>query len=554
MKTEKVIVIGGVAAGTKAAAKARRENPDLDIVILTRDRHVSYAGCGLPYYIGDVIKEEKELLVKRPKDFMVDFGIEVYTEMEAIKILPEEKKVLAKDLTSGENKEFAYDKLVLATGASPFIPPVEGAKLGNIITVRTVTGATAVKKLLRERDIRDAVVVGGGMIGLEVAENLHLRGIKTTVVELAPHILPTHDADVALNVQKHLVEKGVAVHAGVAVKSFEDNGRGEVGAVVTGAGTLKADLIVLSVGVRPNVELARECGIALGAAGAVAVNDKMETNLADIYAVGDCAENVNLITGRPVWYPMGSTANKTGRVAGINLAGTSAGDTMQGVLGTSVLKLFDFNIAKTGLSERDAKTLGYNIETVLVPAADRAHYYPGGHLIITKLIVDREKRTVLGGHVFGEGVVDKPIDILVTAITLGATVDQLAKLDLAYAPPFSTAISSTALAANVMMNKLAGRFEGINPLELKEKMDAGAVLVDVRTKEEYFVRTIPGSVNIPLRHLVERADELDREKEIIIFCKVGLRSYLALLKLKRLGFEKVSVLEGGITAYPLETE
>jgi NADPH-dependent 2,4-dienoyl-CoA reductase/sulfur reductase-like enzyme/rhodanese-related sulfurtransferase len=554
MKTEKVIVIGGVAAGTKAAAKARRENPDLDIVILTRDRHVSYAGCGLPYYIGDVIKEEKELLVKRPKDFMVDFGIEVYTEMEAIKILPEEKKVLAKDLASGENKEFAYDKLVLATGASPFIPPVEGAKLGNIITVRTVTGATAVKKLLRERDIRDAVVVGGGMIGLEVAENLHLRGIKTTVVELAPHILPTHDADVALNVQKHLVEKGVAVHAGVAVKSFEDNGRGEVGAVVTGAGTLKADLIVLSVGVRPNVELARECGIALGAAGAVAVNDKMETNLADIYAVGDCAENVNLITGRPVWYPMGSTANKTGRVAGINLAGTSAGDTMQGVLGTSVLKLFDFNIAKTGLSERDAKTLGYNIETVLVPAADRAHYYPGGHLIITKLIVDREKRTVLGGHVFGEGVVDKPIDILVTAITLGATVDQLAKLDLAYAPPFSTAISSTALAANVMMNKLAGRFEGINPLELKEKMDAGAVLVDVRTKEEYFVRTIPGSVNIPLRHLVERSDELDREKEIIIFCKVGLRSYLALLKLKRLGFEKASVLEGGITAYPLETE
>lgn len=554
MKTEKVVVIGGVAAGTKAAAKAMRENPDLDIVILTRDRHVSYAGCGLPYYIGDVIKEEKELLVKRPKDFMADFGIEVFTEMEAIKILPEEKTVLAKDLTSGENKKFAFDKLVLATGASPFIPPAEGAKLGNIITVRTVTGATAVKKLLSERDIRDAVVVGGGMIGLEVAENLHLRGIKTTVVELAPHILPTHDADVALNVQKYLVEKGVTVHAGVAVKSFEDNGRGEVAAVITEAGTLKADLVVLSVGVRPNVELARECGIALGAAGAVAVNEKMETNLVDIYAVGDCAENVNLITGRPVWYPMGSTANKTGRVAGINLAGTRTKDTMQGVLGTSVLKLFDLNIAKTGLSARDAKTLGYNIETVLVPAADRAHYYPGGHIVVTKLIVDREKRTVLGGQIFGEGVVDKPIDILVTAITLGATVDQLAKLDLAYAPPFSTAISSTAVAANVMMNKLAGRFEGINPLELKDKMDAGAVLVDVRTKEEFFVRTIPGSVNIPLRHLVEREDELDREKEIIIFCKVGLRSYLALLKLKRLGFEKVSVLEGGITAYPLETE
>lgn len=554
MSSEKVVIIGGVAAGTKAAAKAARENQDLEITVLTRDRHVSYAGCGLPYYIGDVIREEKELLVKRPKDFRADFGIEVITGMEAIKILPEDKTVLAKDLNTGESRKFAYDKLVLATGASPFIPPVEGAKLGNIITVRTVQEATDIKKLLSERDIKDAVVVGGGMNGLEIAENLSQRGIVTSVVELAPHILPAHDADIALNVQKYLAEKGVRVLAGTAVKSFVDDGHGDVGAVVAGEELLKADLVVLSVGVRPNVDLARDCGILLGATGAIAVNEKMETNLNSIYAVGDCAENINLITGRHVWYPMGSTANKAGRIAGVNLAGTGAEDTMKGVLGTSVLKLFDLNIAKTGLSERDARSLGYNVETVIVPAPDRAHYYPGNRSIVTKLIVDRDSHKVLGGQIFGEGVVDKPIDILVTAISFGATVDQLAKLDLAYAPPFSTALSTTAVAANVMMNKLDGKFTGVGPLELEEKMDAGAVLVDVTTDKEYMVRNIPGSVNIPLRRLLERSNELDRENEIILYCKVGLRAYLALLKLKRMGFKKVSILEGGLAAYPFETE
>lgn len=554
MSSNKILIIGGVAAGTKAAAKAARENQDLDIVVLTRDRHVSYAGCGLPYYIGDVIKEEKELLVKRPKDFRADFNIEVITDIEATKIIPEENTVLAKDLNTGEIRKYEYDKLVLATGASPFIPPVAGAKLGNIITVRTVQEATAVKKLLSERNFKDAVVVGGGMNGLEIAENLYQRGIRTTVVELAPHILPAHDADVALYAQKYLADKGIRVLAGTAVKSFEDNGQGDVGAVSTGAGLLKADLVILSVGVRPNVDLARECGILLGPTGAIAVNEKMETNLNGIYAVGDCAESVNLITGRTVWYPMGSTANKAGRIAGINLAGTGAEDAMKGVLGTSVLKLFELNVAKTGLSERDARSLGYKVETVLVPAPDRAHYYPGSREIVTKLIVDRDSRAVLGGQIFGEGVVDKPIDILVTAISFGATVDQLAKLDLAYAPPFSTALGTTIVAANVMMNKLAGKFNGVGPIELKEKMEAGAVLVDVRIDKEYFVRNIPGSINIPLRRLVERVDELDKEKEIILNCKVGLRSYLALLKLKGMGFEKVSMLEGGLTAYPFETE
>lgn len=554
MSSRNVLIIGGVAAGTKAAAKAKRENPQLNITVLTRDSHVSYAGCGLPYYIGDVIKEEKELLVRRPKDFQIDYDIEVRTGMEALKIKPAEKTVAAKDLATGETKEFTYDKLVIATGASPFIPSVEGRELGNIVTVRTVTEASAIKKFLNEKDVKNAVVIGGGMIGLEVAENLSQRGVKTTVVEMAPHVLPPYDPDVALYVQKYLKEKGIEILTGTGVTGFTGNDGGEVGTVFTTAGPLKADLAVLAAGVRPNVELARDSGIQLGPTGAIAVNKKMETSVKDIYAVGDCAENINLITGRPVWYPMGSTANKTGRVAGINLSGTPAKDSLEGVLGTSILKLFELNVAKTGLSEREAKASGYHVETVLVPAQDRAHYYPGNRLIVTKLIVDRHSRVVLGGQIFGKGVVDKPIDILVTAISFGSTVDQLAKLDLAYAPPFSTAMSSTIVAANVMRNKLAGKFTGVSPLNLKEKLEAGAVLVDVRTKKEYSARHIPGSINMPLRQLVSQAGELDRDKEIVINCKVGLRSYLALLKLKGLGFERVGILEGGLTAYPFETE
>jgi NADPH-dependent 2,4-dienoyl-CoA reductase/sulfur reductase-like enzyme/rhodanese-related sulfurtransferase len=417
-----------------------------------------------------------------------------------------------------------------------------------------VVDAFSIKKKLQGSSLREAVVIGGGMIGLEAAENLTQAGIKTTVVELAPHVLPPYDHEVALHAEKHLREHGVEVLTGTAVQEFRDNGKGELGAVVTNAGVIKADLAILAVGVRPNVELARQCGITLGPTGAIAVNQKMETNIKDIYAAGDCAENTNLITGKPVWIPMGSTANKTGRVAANNLAVSGAVDTQAGVLGTSIVKLFELSLAKTGLSEREARAAGYDIETVQVTAPDRAHFFPGSRQIVTKLIVDRQNHHILGGQVYGEGTVDKPIDILVTAITFGATVEQLAKLDLAYAPPFSTAMSSTIVAANVMINKLHGKFKGVNVFELKEKMDAGAILVDVRVEEEFFVRSIPGSINIPLSELLDRIDELDRSREIILNCKVGLRSYNALLKLKRLGFENLSILEGGISAYPLETE
>jgi rhodanese-related sulfurtransferase len=279
----------------------------------------------------------------------------------------------------------------------------------------------------------------------------------------------------------------------------------------------------------------------------------METNIHDIYAVGDCAENINLVTGKPAWFPMGSTANKMGRVAALNLYPKGEKESLEGVLGTTVVKLFDINVAKTGLSERDAKSAGYNIITVIVPAHDRAHYYPGAKNIVTKLVVDKATHRLLGAQIIGEGVVDKPIDIAATVITLKGTVEDMAKLDLAYAPPFSSAMSSTIVAANVARNKLLGKLEGISPLELKDRLsDLDLQIIDVREEAEYLVGTIPGARNIPLKEIRQRAGEIDKQRETVVVCKIGLRAYLAYLTLKHLGVQKLKILDGGVTAWPFD--
>jgi rhodanese-related sulfurtransferase len=352
-----------------------------------------------------------------------------------------------------------------------------------------------------------------------------------------------------------MVSKGVNILTGEKVTGFEGKD-GSVTTVKTSAGDIEADMVIMSIGVRPNTGIAVEAGIEMGVTRAIKVNKYMETNIKDIYAAGDCAENTNLITGKPAWYPMGSTANKTGRIAGHNAALVNQEDalkeSLEGVLGTTIVRLFDVNAAKTGLSERDAIKEGYETETILVPSNDRAHYFPGYKQIITKLIVDRNTYKVLGAQVIGEGVADKPIDTIATAITLGAKVSDLAKLDLAYAPPFSMAMSSTILSANVMMNKLKGRVETVKAQGLPEKLKDGSVnVLDVREEVEFFISSIPGSTNIPMNELEARIDEVDRSKEtVILVCKVGSRAFLSYLKLKELGFENLRVLEGGTCAYP----
>lgn len=555
MSKERLVVIGAVAAGTKAASKAKRDNPDLDVKVFTRERYISYAGCGLPYYVGGIIREKQELLVRTPVEFKEEQGIDILTEHEVKKINTSEKKVIIEDLRSGEVAEYTYDKLIIATGASPIVPPLENISLGNIFTLRSVSDAFAVRELVDSGEVKKAVIVGGGFIGLEAAENLKHRGLEVTIVELVPHILPPFDEEIALYAQKHMIDKGVNILTGQKVTGFEGK-NGKVTKVKTSAVDIEADMVILSIGVKPNTAIAAEAGIELGAANTVKVNRFMETNVKGVYAAGDCAENKNLITGKPAWYPMGSTANKTGRIAGHNAALMNQEDcfkeSLEGVLGTTIVRLFEVNAAKTGLSERDAVKEGYEVETVLVPANDRAHYFPGYKEIITKLVVDKNTHKLLGAQIVGEGVVDKPIDTIATAITLGATVEDLAKLDLAYAPPFSTAMSSNIVAANVMLNKLGDRMSSIKAPELMSRLEAGDInVLDVREEAEFFIAAIPGAANIPMNELKARLEEVDRSKEtLILVCKVGKRAYLSYLQLKEMGFTNLKILEGGITAYP----
>ncbi|MDK2918665.1 MAG: hypothetical protein PWQ37_1398 [Candidatus Petromonas sp.] len=551
MMNQKVLVIGAVAAGTKTAAKLKRENPNFDITVITKDEYISYAGCGLPYYIGGVIEEKKELVVKTPEDFKLITGIDVLINHEAIDIDKENKKVKVKVLATGEVKDFHYDKLVIATGASPFVPPIEGIDLERVFTLRRVEDALAIREAVESGEIKKAVVVGGGFIGLETAENLFDRNIEVSIVELAPHILPGFDEEIALYAQNYMTEKGVNILTSEKVVSIK--GKGKVEKVVTDKREIEADLVIMSVGVKPNVGLAKKLGIEIGTTRAIKVNQHMETNIPDVYAVGDCAETTNLITGKPAWYPMGSTANKMGRVAGINMNDPEEKDSLKGVLGTTVVKLFGLNAAKTGLSERDAKKEGYDVVSVIVPGNDKAHYYPGYRMIITKLIADKNTHKVLGAQVIGEGVVDKPIDIIATAITLGAKVEDLEKLDLAYAPPFSMAMATTIVAANVLLNKLKGKIETISPVQLKDKLDE-VVVLDVRDEASNMICSIPGCINIYSEELSMKAEELDKNKETVLVCKIGKNAYLSYLQLKEMGFKNVKVLEGGMAAYPYKTE
>lgn len=543
-----VIVLGGVAAGTKAAAKAKRENPSLKVAIITSGADISYAGCGLPYYIGGLIHERRELIVKKPADLKAEFDIDVFVHHTATKIDPAAQTI---DVITPEQDlplTFHYGKLVITTGASPITPPLPGRDLANIFTVRTVNDAVRIRELVDSKAVKNAVVIGGGFIGLEVAENLKHRQLNVAVIEGYDHVLPHFDTDIALHIENYLREQGIDIYTREKVTGFE--GAGALSAVATGSRVLPADLAILSVGVRPNVAFAKSAGIKLGPTGAIAVNSRQETNLPNIYAAGDCAENTQAITGKPVWVPLGSTANKTGRIAANNLTGHD--DVAAGVLSSTIVRLFDFTAGKTGLGEQEARAAGYDVETVLVPANDKAHYFPGYRTILTKLIADRGSRKVLGVQIWGDGVVDKPIDIMATAISFGATVDDVARLDLAYAPPFSMAMASSIVTANVMRNKLDGKFNGIGPLALAQIAEnTDLTILDIRTEPEFIIGTLPGAINIPVAELPARIAEVPKDKKLVVICKVGKRAYLTLPLLRQHGFHNVLILEGGVAGYPL---
>jgi NADPH-dependent 2,4-dienoyl-CoA reductase/sulfur reductase-like enzyme len=447
----RIIIVGGVAAGAKAAAKARRVDPNHEIILYQNEAEVSYSACGMPYVISGVIDNRRKIVIRQPEDFVRE-GIEVLTRRLVTRIDKGKQQLTVTNLLDHSEEAVSYDRLILATGACPIVPKVEGIALDGVLTLRNFGDLVRFKSLLKSKHPKRAVIVGSGYIGLELAEAFQSLRIKTTLVEKAPRILPRFDVEMARYVSDHLLEKGVELLLGEGLaRLYGENGR--VNAVETESGTLlAADLVVIAMGVRPNVELAKTGGIALGQTGAIAVNSAMETRTPGIFAAGDCCETVNRITGKPVWMPLGDIANLQGRVAGENAAGGSAH--FPGVFGTAIFKSFDLGVAMTGLSEQAALESGFDPVSVEMVGSDRARYYPGRRQFSFKLVADRRSGLVLGAQAVGSGTVDKMIDIVATALLGKLTCADLENADFAYSPPFSPVLSPVIVAAGALNKKL----------------------------------------------------------------------------------------------------
>ncbi len=539
-----ILVLGGVAAGTKAAAKLMREDRSCEVTVLTKGKDISYAGCGLPYYVGGVIQAKSELIVNTPEKFAALTGASVKTETEAVAVHPDRHVVEAKDLNTGEVAEYGYDKLVIATGASPFVPSIQGLDLKNVFVMRTPDDAIGLREAVEAGEIKRAVVAGGGFIGLEVAENLAAKGVKTTVIDFAPHVLPNFlDPELSEFVENRMAEEGVMPMTGVSLEGVE--GDGKVEKVLTSRRGMKADALVLAIGIRPNTGFLEGSGIEMYK-GTILTDQYLRTNVPDVYAAGDCAMVANRQTGKAAWSPMGSTANIAGRVLAKDIAGKEIA--YPGVLGTGVAKLpGGLNAGRTGLTETAARAEGCDVETVVAVVDDKAHYYPGAGSFIVKLTADKASRKLLGVQVLGAGAVDKITDIGVTAISLGATVDQLAVMDFAYAPPFSTAIHPFAHSVNILMNKLDGELETFTPAEFAAGAAEGYEIIDCAVEP-----SLPGKKYLNLTKVDGEVPGLGREDKLLLVCAKGKRAYLTQNRLKFYGYVNTRVLEGGTTFNEIE--
>lgn len=539
----KVLVLGGVAAGTKVAAKLMREDRSNEVIVLNKGENISYAGCGLPYYVGHVIEDEAQLIVNTPAKYEKLTGVKVYTETEAIAVSPEEKKVTAKHVRTGEETVYDYDKLVIAVGASPVKPPIEGVDLENVFCVRTPEDAIRIRNLIDGGSVKKAVVVGAGYIGLEIAENLKEQGIRPFVLDMVPQILaPGFDKEMADFVEGKLTEAGIPVVTGVQVTGLE--GDGKVEKVLTTKKDYKADMVVLSSGIRPNTAFLADTGIEMFK-GTILTDGFGQTNIPDVYAAGDCAMVHNAVTGKAAWSPMGSTANIAGRLIAQNIMGK--GLKYRGVLGTAVCKLPGINVGRTGLTEEQAKAEGFDAVSVVTVVDDKAHYYAGASSFIMKMIADRNTLRLLGVQVIGAGAVDKVVDIAVTGIMLKATLTDLADMDLAYAPPFSTAIHPFEHTLNVLMNKIEGNFETFTPAEYAAGAAEGYRVVD-----GCLVPSIEGAPYVELTNVDGPVAGLDPEEKLLLVCNKGKRAYLLQNRLKFYGYKNTRVLEGGITFNDVE--
>jgi NADPH-dependent 2,4-dienoyl-CoA reductase/sulfur reductase-like enzyme len=447
--SERLIVIGGCAAGMSAASKARRVNPDLEIVVYERTGFVSYGECGLPYYVSGLVDDHNKLVVRTPEQF-AERGIEVHLHHEVTEIVPQNRRVRVTSLADGNSWHESYDKLLITTGGGPtLLPGFSPGDLNGVFVLRALEDGIAIREFIQRESPKRAVIVGAGYIGLEMAEGFHALGLETTVIGRPPQVLKLFDPDMAKLVQEEMERKGIRLSLGDEVKTLEGDAQGRVRRVISSKGTFEADLVLLALGVRPNVALAKEAGVALGETGAIATDAQMRTNLPGVFAAGDCAEAYHLITGRGAYIPLGTTANKQGRVAGTNVGGGHA--EFSGIVGTAITRVFDLYAALTGLSEKEARALGYAAKSTTIKASSRAHYYPGGGLMRVKLVVEEGSGRLLGGQIVGGEGAGPRIDVLAAALHKEMTVEELSRLDLAYVPPMAPVWDPLLVAANVAL-------------------------------------------------------------------------------------------------------
>lgn len=537
----KTIIIGGVAGGASAAARLRRLDETCEIVILERGDFISFANCGLPYYIGGAITDKNDLTLQTPESFRKRFNIDVRVNNEAVKISREEKTVTVKNLKSGEIYTESYDNLILSPGAEPIKPNIEGIDSNTVFTLRNIPDTLKIKEYIEKSKPKSAVVIGGGYIGVEMAENLKEAGLDVSVVELADHLIAPLDFDMAADVHRYIKSKGIKLYLNNGVKAIDGN------TVILQNGTIDAEMIIMSVGVRPETALAKDCGIEVNRRGSIIVDRHMKTNIQNIYAVGDAVEAEDFITKSPAFIPLAGPANKQGRIAADNICGINSEYT--GTQGSAVLKLFDMTVATTGINEKSAAAAGIDYDKTYIYSGSHASYYPGASNMSIKALWDKKTLKIIGAQIVGFDGVDKRMDVLASSIRFGAKITDLANLELCYAPPFGSAKDPVNMLGFVAENIITGKMKQFfwNDVE-KLPRDGSVTLLDVRTVTEVKRGRIDGFINIPLDSLRERINEIPKDKPVYLHCHSGLRSYIALCILKGNGYDCFN-LAGGWRLY-----
>ncbi len=546
----KVVIIGGVAGGATAAARLRRLDEQAEIVVFERSGYVSYANCGLPYYIGGVIEAPEALTLQTPESFFARFQVDMRVRHEVTAIHPDKKTVSVKNLGTGESFEESYDKLILSPGAKPTRPPLPGLELEQLFTLRTVEDTFRLKAHIDASRPKSAVLVGGGFIGVELAENLRELGLEVTIVEQLSQLMGPFDPDMASFLHGEVRRHGIRLALGRTVEGFAARDGG-VDVLLKDAPPLHADMVALAIGVTPDTALAKAAGLELGPRGSIVVNDRMETSVPDIYAVGDAVQVKHAVTGQNTLISLAGPANKQGRIAADNICG---GDSRYlGSQGSSVIKVFDLTAAATGVNETSARKAGLDVDTVVLSPMSHAGYYPGGRVMTIKVVFEKETYRLLGAQIVGYDGVDKRIDVLATAIHAGLTAIQLKELDLAYAPPYSSAKDPVNMAGFMVENLAKGIVRQFRVEDVKDlPRDGGATLLDVRTRQEYGMGHAEGFQNIPVDELRDRLDQIEPGKPVYVMCQSGLRSYIACRLLAGHGYEAYN-FSGGFRFYDAVT-